>query len=92
MPNSSPLLRNQDTPERQCAKEAARVIREAGGTVTYDAYDRAAGQATFFAPLSWCQGWGDPALLRHNTAALAVKHAVNLGLVEQIPGGYRVMP
>lgn len=90
----NPTIPTNQPPARQCAESAARIIRDAGGSVTYDEYDRLARRRgnVFFAPLSWVAGWENPWLHRENVAKLAVFEAVILGLVEAVPGGYRVRP
>ena len=76
--------------EEDCAEKAVQIIRDAGGEVSWYEYDCLASKVNFFAPLSWCEGWGYPTLLRRNIEKLAVFEAVSRGLVEAVDGGYRV--
>jgi hypothetical protein len=72
------------TQEEMLGLLAATVIAKAGGVVTFDEYDNLMARERYFAPIMWCQGWGQPQLLKSNQDKLCVFAACRMGIVRQI--------
>jgi hypothetical protein len=77
--------------EESCAKVAVEVVASAGGYVTFEQYDALIASKSFWAPFSWCAGWGSRRLLRSNQEKLCAAAAVKLGLLTHEDAGYRVV-
>ena len=85
--------------EIACAQVAVSALDACGGRATFDEYDREIGSQIspgrpkypIWAPVNWCFGWGDPALLRRNNEKLAVFAAVKAGFVRLIDRGYELV-
>lgn len=74
--------------ERQLGRLAAEVVRDAGGSVTFDQYDGLMAKQRYFAPLNWIDGWGDSVVHRKNNDKLCAFAACQMGLLMQTDGGY----
>ena len=80
--------------ETLCAKRAAKLVEEAGGTISFAAYDDAYAKIQFApVPLQWAiVGSGlSPKERTQNQGVLCARKAVQLGLLVRNEKGY-VLP
>lgn len=76
--------------EQSCARLAASVISEAGGSVTFDEYDNLMLPRHYFRPFNWVAGWGlSRADQKANSDKMCVFAACKMGLVIRTNTGYR---
>lgn len=76
--------------EQSCARLAASVISEAGGSVSFDEYDDLMRYRRYFRPFNWVAGWGlSYADQKANSDKMCVFAACKMGLVVQTDAGYR---
>ena len=61
--------------EKYCAKTAFNIVKDNGGSISFDDYDRVAMRTAFFFPLHWGE--------RRNAEKFAIFAAVKMGLVAQ---------
>ena len=79
--------------EQSCARLAASIISEAGGSVTFDEYDILMRRRLYFRPINWVAGWGLPyADQKANSDKICVFMACHMGLVIPTDTGYRSAP
>ena len=76
------------TCEESCATIAHEVVIAAGGTITFEEYDKAMSARTYFAPINWIAGWGNHNVLRANNDKMCAFKAVEMGLLVQTENGY----
>lgn len=74
-----------------CAKIAERIVREAGGKMTFRQYDVAMSKERYFAPIYWIEGWDDVVLHKQNNDKMCAFVACNMGLIKQTRTGYKII-
>ena len=78
--------------ETSNAMQAVRVVRDAGGSITFDAYDAAMGPIPIWTPINWTCGWGLYGKDRKaNLDKMCVFVACRMGLLRQTETGYEVV-
>ena len=79
--------------EKSCGHLAADTIAEAGGSVSFDAYDRLMRTKEYFRPFHWAAGWGlARSQQKGNADKMCAFTACKMGLIVQTDGGYRTAP
>jgi len=76
--------------EQGNGKLALKMVKNAGGYLSYEAYDRIMGSAVYFKPLHWIAGWGDSALSKSNSNKMCAFVACKNGWLVQEKEGYRI--
>ena len=76
------------------AKIATTIVIENGGFINYDMFDIKASEAELLGKVGFPEltfaGWGDIVASQQNQYVLAAHAAVELGMLEQVNGGYKI--
>jgi hypothetical protein len=76
---------------QDCAQIAYKKVKEAGGYITFDEFDKAMENEKYFIPFNWIAGWGlPPKEKKANNDKMCAFEAVGMGLIEQTENGYKV--